>query len=206
MWPFKKKEEDWETTWNARVTALEKYFGKSAEAVWHSSTPPIQFGHCGATDVLMFPNWVEGGEAYITAELTNHNIPQIKNSLGSYELMVCGKTPPRDNRFPAFVGHLAPCTLEMQLDAGHTMSIPDFWRDGSLPALLFVHPLDEKPATFKLNGRRCGVLMAIGITAEELAFARAKPGQYDLLLVFLMAHGIYPFTIPGRKSVPLPKS
>ena len=140
MWPFKKKEEDWETTWNARVTALEKYFGKSAEAVWHSSTPPIQFGHCGATDVLMFPNWVEGGEAYITAELTNQDMPQVKNSLGNYELMVCGKAPTRDNRFPAFIGHLAPCTLKMQLDAGHAMSIPDFWWDGSLPALL-VPPL-----------------------------------------------------------------
>ena len=203
MWPFNRnKEEDWHQTWDARVGALEKLFGKSGKEVWHSTTEqPIEQG--GGADVLLFPNWVEGGEAYVTAELTNGDSKQIKNSLGFYELMVCGKAPPRDNRFCAFVSHLACCTTQMRLEAGHTMSIPNFFRDSSIEALLFVHPNDE-PATFKLNGRRCGVLLAIGITGEELRYIR-EGGNYDLLLVFLMAHDVYPFTIPGRPSVPLPK-
>jgi len=39
MWPFKRKEEDWEATWEARVTALEQRFGKSAQEVWHATQP-----------------------------------------------------------------------------------------------------------------------------------------------------------------------
>jgi len=204
MWLFnRKKEEDWGQTWDARQAALESMFGKSADQVWHSTTEkPLEQG--GGTDVMLFPNWVKGGEAYVSAELTNWDSNQIKNSLGSYELMVCGKVPPRDNRFCSFVSHLGCCTLQMKLDVGHTLSIPNFFQDSSIEALLFVSPFDDKPATFKLNGRRCGVLMGIGITGEELNFVRSKTGNYDLLLVYLMAHRIYPFTIPGRASVPLP--
>ena len=57
---------------------------------------------------------------------------------------------------------------------------------------------------FEFLGRRYGLLLCIGITSEELAFKQASGS--DSLLALLKQHAVFPYTIPDRPSVPLPRS
>jgi suppressor of fused protein SUFU len=86
-------------------------------------------------------------------------------------------------------------------EAGETMDIEDFFGDSTLRAMLFTHP-GEQPVHFEFLGQRYALLLCIGITAEELAFARSRSTAE--LLTLLKQHGVFPYTIPGRPSVWLP--
>jgi hypothetical protein len=80
------------------------------------------------------------------------------------------------------------------------MDLPDFFRASVIKALLFAHP-SEKPVQFELLGQRCGLLLCIGITAEELAIKRASGS--DALLALLKQGGVFPYTVLQRESVTL---
>ena len=198
MWLLKKEKDKDERfkIWEMRLTALEELFGKSATEVYHA---PIPFELGGSADVVIFPDWVSSGEAYVTAELTGCDTGQICNSMGTYEFMICGKTPPRNDRFPALIANLARYSCEAQLDVGHTMDIGNYFEDSSLTALLYINPL-EHPTTFELKGQRHGVLLAIGITTSELRFIQ-ESDSYKPLIIALKERGVFPFTIPSRPSV-----
>jgi hypothetical protein len=135
---------------------------------------------------------------YVTAELTGDDVGQKPNSLGNYELMICAEK--ENDLAVGLISKLARYTCDAKLEAGQTMDIGAYFKDASLRALLFAHP-DDEPLYFDFLGQRYGLLLCIGITADELAFARLHGSAW--LLESLKRHSVFPFTIPDRPSVPL---
>ena len=102
------------------------------------------------------------------------------------------------------ISRLARYTCEATLEAGETMDLGTlFGEDSTIRGLLFAHP-GEQPAHFAFLGNCYGLLLCIGITAEELAFKHANGS--DGLLAALKQQGVFPYTIPDRLSVVLPCS
>ena len=199
MTPEETNDDEWTEVWDARIAALTPLLGKPTDTVYHA-TIPFQFRNAGGSaDVVLFPNYTPGA-TYVTAELTGANVGQLPNSLGHYELMICTRQelPTAAN----FISRLACYTCDAQLEAAQTMDIGEFFGDSTLRAMLFTHPGDQ-PFHFEFRGHRYGLLLCVGITAEELAFARAK--RTGKLLALLKQHEVFPYTIPDRQSVPLPR-
>lgn len=163
---------------DARLRALEKIYGKAARADGHAGT-------------LCFRNHVSGVLS-VTAELIG-NETQVRNSLGNYELAICHRdaTP----WGPNLISRLAYRTLDTPLEPGETIDIGPIAPDGSdIAALLF-----EAYGRFEVDGRKAGVLLAIGITEEELKWCLR--GQASEIVQHLKARSIFPFTDFGRPSV-----
>ncbi len=195
--PERPPDEDWTKVWNARLAALAPILGEPANTVFHAMIP-FQFREAGGSaDVVPFPSY-RPGATYVTAEMTGEDAGQLPNSLGHYELMIC--TRQELPRAANFISRLACYTCDAVLEAGQTMDLGEFFGDSTLRAMLFAHP-SERPVHFEFLGRRCGLLLCVGITAQELAFARAR--STGELLALLKHHGVFPYTIPGRPSVPL---
>lgn len=188
-----KQGGEWEKVWDARIAALTLILGKPANTVLHAVVP-FQLG--GSADVLPFPDYVPG-MTYVTAEMTGENVGQRPSTLGNYELMIC--TPRELQKAGNLISKLARYTCEAELEPGETMDIGAFFGDSTLRALLFWHPRDE-PVHFEFLEERYGLLLCVGITAEELGFKKTN-GSEDLLSL-LKAHGVFPYTIPNRESVP----
>lgn len=190
--------DEWTRVWGARIEALKPILGAPEDTVFHAAIPFMFRDVGGSADVLPFPNYVAGA-TYVTAELTGEDVGQLPSSLGQYELMIC--TLKELNVAASFIAKLACYTCDAVLEAGETMDIGEFFGDSSLRGVIFAHPRPE-PVSFEVLGQRCGLLLCVGITSQELAFSRAK-GSAELL-ARLEKHGVFPYTIPGRQSVPLP--
>ncbi len=200
MTTSQQPENEWTRLWNARLAALTPILGKPADGVYHAVTP-FHFrdpagGSCA--DVVPFPSYLPGA-TYVTTELTGEDVGQLPSSLGHYELMIC--TQEESLTAVDFISKLANYTCDAELEAGQTMDINEFFGDSTLRAVLFTYPA-EQPVYFEFLGERYALLLCIGITSEELEFARS--GSRDELLALLKQHGVFPYTIPDRPSVPLP--
>lgn len=190
--------DTWTEVWDARMEALTPILGEPGDTVFHA-TIPFEFRDAGGSaDVVPFPNYLRG-MTYVTAELTGANAGQKQSSLGNYELMIC--TNQDLDAAAEFIARLACYTCDAALEPGETMDIAEFFGDSSLRAMLFAHPTDQ-PVSFELFRERFGLLLCIGITADELAFAQSTSSA-DLLSL-LKKHDVFPYTIPDRSSVPLP--
>lgn len=171
---------------------MECVFGKSADVVLHAVVP-FEFGFDlgGRADIVQFKDHIDG-VIYVTCDLLG-NSKQVQNNLGTYELAVC-------HRFDENWGHeviaaLAYYTLDARVEPGHTMDIASSTPEESLiTALLF-----DELARFDFRAQPAGVLLCIGITADELLACRE--GQRDRVLAALKSKGVYPFTDMGRRSV-----
>jgi hypothetical protein len=193
------QNDEWTVVWNARIAALTPILGQPANTVFHA-TIPFQFRDAGGSaDVVPFPNFIPGA-TYVTAELTGTDSGQLPNSLGRYELMICAKE--ESSTAADFVSRLACYTCEAELEAGQTMDIGEFFGDATLRAVVFSHPTDQ-PSHFEFLGERYTLLLCVGITSDELEFARSR--STDELLDLLKKHGVFPYTDPGRQSIPLPR-
>jgi hypothetical protein len=194
------EEDQWTRVWNARLQALTCLLGAPADTVYHA-TIPFHFRHVGgSSDVVMFPKYTPG-MTYVTAELTGTDAGQRPNSFGNYELMICVRQ--ELEAAADFVSRLAGYTCEAELEVGETMDIEAFFEDSTLRAVLFAKP-DDLVTEFMFLDQRYGLLLCIGITSEELAFARERGSEE--LLALLKQHGVFPYTTPDRCSVPLPVS
>jgi hypothetical protein len=190
------EDDDYEEVWNARVAALTPILGTPGDKVWHAVIP-FQLG--GSADVLPFPEFVPG-ITFVTAEMTGVDSGQLPSTLGNYELMICANQ--QLEKAADLISRLARYTCDAVLEPGETMDLQTFFGSGStIRALLFAHSNDE-PIRFEFLGKRYGLLLCIGITADELAFKRANGSAK--LLGLLKQHGVFPYTIPDRPSVPLP--
>jgi hypothetical protein len=190
-----QKIDERQTIWEARIGAFEPILGKTTDTVLHSAIP-FQLG--GSADVLQFSDFIDG-ITYVTAEMTGNNVGQLPTTLGNYELMICAKQALQ--QASELISKLACYTCEAELEPGETMDIGSFLSDSSIRALLFTHPRNE-PVHFEFFGMRYGLLLCIGITAEELAFKQEHDSES--LLALLRAYRIFPYTIPNRPSVPFP--
>lgn len=197
--PEESHDDEWTKVWDARMAALTPILGEPADTVFHA-TIPFQFRDAGGSaDVVPFPSYTPGA-TYVTAELTGEDVGQLPSSLGHYELMIC--TRQALPRAADFISRLACYTCDAELEAGQTMDIEEFFEDSTLRAMLFTHP-SEHPVHFEFLGQRYSLLLCVGITAEELTFARSRNDKE--LLALLKQHGVFPYTTPDRSSVPLPR-
>lgn len=188
--PDKKDQDEWEQIWNARIAALTPILGKPADVVYHAVIP---FYLGGSADVLSFPDYVAGA-TYVTADLTGDDSGQLPSSLGRYELMICVQN--ELSRAADLISQLARYTCEAVVEPGETMDINDYFGDSSLRAILFTHP-SEQAVQFEFLGGRYGLLLCIGITAEELSLKQSRGSE--ALLSLLRSAGVFPYTVPGRE-------
>jgi hypothetical protein len=182
----------WQEWWTARVAAIETVLGPSDDIVGHA-TLPFQIGADlgGAADIIYFRKHVPGVIA-VTSELIGCD-EQIKNALGNYELMICQRD---DVEWGAdIISRLAYYTLRAKLEPSETMDIGEAAPDGStITAFLFCDY-----GRFKVRRRQAGLLLCLGITADELA--ACHNGKTDKVLSAIKAEGVFPFTDLNRKSV-----
>jgi hypothetical protein len=190
------QNDEWQMVWDARIAALTPILGKPADTVLHAVIP---FCLGGAADVLPFPDFTPG-VTYVTAEMTGEDVGQRPTSLGNYELVICARH--ELHKAGDLISNLARYTCDAELEPGETMDLGTFFGDSTMRALLFTHPC-EQPVHFEFLGQRYGLLLCIGITAEELAFKQAHGSES--LLALLSQHGVFPYTTPDRPSVPLPR-
>ena len=181
----------WEATWTERQAALERLFGKSAEHVLHAVVP---FHLGGQADVLVFPDHIVGATLYVTADLTGNDSDQAPNDRWQqYELAICVRGD--DPWPPGTISRLATYCRATPLNPGETMDIASAVpQPSSITAFLFA-----EYGTFRLQGRTCGVLLCIGITADELQ--TAFDDGSTILLERLRGAGVFPFTDPAREPV-----
>lgn len=185
-------ETEWQEWWDARVAAIEGVLGKSEEEVGHASVPfemGAEMG--GAADIVYFRHHVPGCVS-VTCELIGRD-DQVPNALGNYELMICHRD--EDEWGPNIISQLAQYTLEAALNPGETMDIEPATPEGStIAALLFL-----EYARFQVRGRPAGLLLCIGITADELKACRK--GRQAEVVDALKAAGVFPYTDLYRQSV-----
>jgi hypothetical protein len=93
---------------------------------------------------------------------------------------------------------LAAYTCKAKLEPEQTMDIGNFLGDSTLPAIIFAHPR-EGGFSFEFAGKKFGLLLYVGIAAEELNYARKNGGAK--LLAKLKQANVFPYTEPGRGSV-----
>jgi hypothetical protein len=185
-------KSEWERIWDKRIAALTPILGKPGGDVYHAVTPMFLGGYA---DVLPFPEYVPG-MTYVTAELTGEDAGQIPSSLGNYELMICVRE--ELPRAADMISMLARYTCEAALEPGETMDLPDFFSGSVIKALLFAHPGAE-PVEFEFLGQSYGLLLCIGISAEELAFKHSNGS--GPLLQSLRRRDVFPYTVLQRESV-----
>ena len=185
-------DDDWQLWWDARVAAMETVLGPSHDMVGHATIPfDVGADIGGAADVVYFRKHLKGVVS-VTCELIGRD-DQVPNKLGNYELMICQRQ--EEDWGPDLISRLAYYTLEAKLEPGETMDIAEAMPDGStIAALLFF-----KYATFRVRQRKAGLLLCLGITADELAACRS--GQRAEVERRLVETKVYPFTDPYRKSV-----
>jgi hypothetical protein len=191
----KESDSAWQPWWDARLAAIESLLGKSEGAVRHAPVP-FEMGPevGGAADVIYFRHHVPGLVA-VTSELIGRD-DQVPNDLGNYELVICHRTD--EPWGPQLISQLAHYTLEAALNPGDTMDIGPAAPEGStIAALLFL-----EYGRLNVRGRDAGLLLCIGITADELEACRN--GDRERVEVGLTELGEFPYTDLFRPSVFLP--
>ncbi|MFZ5824681.1 MAG: suppressor of fused domain protein [Bacillota bacterium] len=179
--------------WDARLSAIESLLGKSEELVGHAPIP-FELGpeEGGAADVIYFKEGIPGVVA-VTAELIGRD-DQVPNALGNYELAICHRDAD-DVWGPDLISRLAYYTLEAELNPGETMEIGPAAPDGAtITALMFT-----AFGRFQVRDRAAGLLLCIGITADELD--ACMNGEQERVEAALKASGVFPYTDLYRPSV-----
>jgi hypothetical protein len=172
-------------------TKLEQILGTRDEMMLHAGVP-FQYGAetGGAADVYLFPNHLEG-IVYITGDLYGQQQPE--SDAGNYELMVCHKTT--ETWGPSLISKLAYYTLEASIYSGDTMDIGPFAQsENTIQGIIF-----DTYATFTIGPKKYGLLLILGITADELDWAMDNGGKQ--LIEKLKERDIYPITDLNRKSI-----
>lgn len=170
----------------------ENILGKPSDIVLHSPVPfDLGFDIGGGSDVNVYPNRIKGN-FYLTTDLTGKK--QAKNRIGNYELMIAH--PENEDWGVSLISKLSYYTLETSLESGNTMDLGGNYllTDSNIKALLF-----SKFADFKVNGGKYGIMLLIGITSDELEWAKQNSGEQ--LISKLKEAGIYPITDLKRESI-----
>lgn len=185
-------DDEWGAWWDARVAAIETVLGPCDDVVGHATIPfDIGADLGGGADIIYFRKHVKGIVS-VTSELIGRD-DQAENDLGNYELMICHRD--EDDWGPDLISRLAYYTLRARLNPGETMDIAEAAPENSTTAAL----LFSNYGTFKVRKRKAGLLLCMGITADELKLCRA--GKRDRVEQALKAAKVYPFTDLYRDSV-----
>lgn len=180
---------EWKEAWNARQEAIAEILGPPSDRVFHALMP---FYLGGTADVMMFPQH-RGGIAYATADLTGGSGQPPNTLWDEYELVICLRE--HHDWGANLISRLASYTLESTLDPGETMDIgPALPRPTTLSAFLFA-----EYGSFRLNEKRCGLLLCVGITPDELDACKA--GYGEAVRTHLESAGVFPFTDLRRSTI-----
>jgi len=182
--------ELWQRLWDSRLDALEATLGTADDSVFET---PIPFYLGGGASVLTFRQH-NAGVAYVTADIIGDDQAE-PNEMGQYELMLCLR---REAKWaPQLLCELAQYTREAVLAPRDTMDLEAALpQPTQLAAFVFV-----PYATIEVLDAPAGLLLCLGITADELELCHAGENGYDDLLARLKAADVYPFTDLKRKSV-----
>ena len=181
-------DEEWKHLWDARQAALESVLGPAENSVLHAVIP---FHLGGQADVLSFRKHVPG-RIVATCELLGEE-SQKPNVMGTYELAVAHRD---DNEWGAnIVSKLARYTCDAVVQPGQTMGLGTAVPAKSTIAGFFF----DDYLRFKFEGVDAGLLLCIGLTADELA--ACQQGKRQEVYDALKAAAVFPYTDLFRPSV-----
>lgn len=181
----------WQEAWDARQRVFEELLGPAEDRIY-TSMFPVYLG--GLPDVMTFKKHAKG-YTYVTAGLTVTS-GQKRSKLGQYELMMCSRKA--DRAMPGVLSGLAGYTLEHKINPGDTIDLGEDQPKGVTLRALLATEFDPPRGRFKLMGKRCGLILLIGITAAELvAYRSGKRRQVTEAL----KQFVWPYTDPKRKPV-----
>lgn len=187
-----RRDDEWEVWWKARVAAMENVLGKSDDTVLHAVVPlGLAGGVGGAADVIFFRHHIPG-RVCVTCDLIGRD-EQVRSKLGNYELMICHRDD--EEWGPRLISQLAGYTFQAKVNPGDTMGVgPAAPERSAIEALLF-----QEYARFKVRGRKCGLLLCIGITEDELdACLNDRREEVERAL---KEQEVFPYTDLYRRSV-----
>ena len=170
---------------------IEQILGKPGDSVLHSPVPfHLGYDMGGRADVYLYKNHVNG-IVYITGDLIGEK--QKSSDAGNYELMIAQET---ENEWgPSLIGNLSYYTLDASINSGETMGIGVYaLPENTVKAVIF-----DKYSTFRIGFKKYGLMLLIGITEDELEWAKRNGGVK--LLEKLKEKNIYPITDLKRRSI-----
>ena len=181
-------DDDWKQMWDARKASLESVLGPADDTVLHAVVP---FHLGGQADVLAFRKHI-AGRVSATCELLGEP-SQKKNLQGTYELVIAD----RDGKDwgPNVISKLARYTCDAVLQPGQTMDIGTAVPAKSKITGFFFDDYKR----MKFDGKDAGLLLCIGLTADELA--ACKQGKRQKVYDALVAQKVFPYTELFRQSV-----
>ena len=172
---------EWLHARHERRAVLEKLFG-AAEDLGPRPSVPFELG--GDAELLLFPQHIVGARLYVTADLTTTQ---------PYELALCVRGD--ETWPPSAIRRLAAYCAKQRMHPGDTVRLKSAVPQ---PSAITGFVFDDY-GTFALQQRRCGVLMAVGITADELRMSAAL--GTTALLEELRGAGVFPFTDLERETI-----
>jgi hypothetical protein len=171
---------------------IKEILGEPFDSVLHAKIP-FDFGwdNGGRADVYLFKKHIVG-TVYITGDLIGKK--QQPSDAGNYELMICHRS--ETDWGADLISNLAYYTLDVSINSGEIMDLGGRFLsdDSKIVAVVF-----EKYSDFKIDGKKYGLLLIIGITKEELQYAESNGGAS--LIKKLKENKIYPYTDLNRNSV-----
>ena len=193
----KSSAKEFSQVFEARHAIFEERFGVSDELL--SPRPGFQFG--GEAAVSSYPNFIDDAVLYITEELTGYPgvVTQAGEFYSGYELAMLQPANEVANPLNGswIISQFARSTINEEYGPGHTADIRA--TDGPpIDGLIFT-TLDGDASSFELDGKSYGILLAVGIKADELEFAYREGS--DALLNLLRDKHVLPYTIVNRPSV-----
>ncbi|HEY8751720.1 MAG TPA: suppressor of fused domain protein [Tepidisphaeraceae bacterium] len=180
--------DEWKQAWDVRKAAIESVLGPAEDTVLHA-TVPFHLG--GQADVLSFRGHITG-RVFATCELLGE-ASQKRNLLGTYELVIAHRD---DMDWGAnVISKLARYTCDVRVQPGQTMDIGSAAPNKSSISGFFFDDYKR----MKFNNEDAGLLLCIGLTADELA--ACQQGKRQVVYDALVAQGIFPYTDLYRASV-----
>ena len=148
--------------------------------------------------MIDLPKWHKKGLIYCPSGdgfFKTHATRPVPYQLNDEVLRIFFCSRDDDEWGPDIICQLAHYTLESVLNPGETMDIGPAAPDGStIAAFLFCDY-----GRFKVRDRPAGLLLCLGITAQELSECRS--GNRTQVESAIKDAGVYPFTDLFRKSV-----
>jgi hypothetical protein len=181
-------DEQWKRIWDTRKVALECVLGPAEDTVLHAVVP---FHLGGQADVLMFRKHV-AGQVAATCELLGEP-SQKRNLQGTFELAIAHRD--ENNWGAKIISKLARYTCDAVLQPGQSMDIGSAAPAKSTIAGFFFDDFKR----MKFEGADAGVLLCIGLTADEVATCRK--GKRQMVYDGLIAQKVFPYTDLFRPSV-----
>ena len=171
---------------------INSILGEPADHVLHAVVPfDLGYDAGGRADVYIYQKHLENCIVYITGDLIGKK--QGNSDAGNYEFMICHSN---ENTWgPNLINTLAYYTLTSSINSGETMDLGPFAEEeNTIKAIIF-----DKYSEFKIRFQKYGLMLIIGITEDELEWAKKNGGKE--LIKELKEKKTYPITDLKRKSI-----